>query len=128
MAAAATMLHQNSEAPSVDEERPFFLVLRAVDPQWLEALKRCQDGATCPHCCVSFRHNIYLGGVIGTHAAQLLLQTVRETAEHSAPPAEQDVPHEVSFEGNVTLVKAGHCLGVEAQLHGLDQRRLEEHL
>ena len=105
-----------------------FLILKTVDPQWLEALKRGQDGAPRPHSSISFGQHIYLGGIIGTHAAQLLLQTVRETAEHGAPPAEQDVPHEVSFEGDVTLVKAGHRLGVEAQLHGLDQRRLEEHL
>ena len=128
MHGTATTLPWSSEAPSVEEERPVFLVLRAVDPQRLEALKRRQDGAPSPHCRVSLGQHAYLGGVIGTHAAQFLLQTVREPAEHSAPPAEQDVAHEVSFEGDVTLVEAGHCLGMEAQLHGLDQRRLEEHL
>lgn len=38
-AATATVLHQSSEAPSVEEERPMFFVLRAKDPQGLEALK-----------------------------------------------------------------------------------------
>lgn len=91
-----------------------FLILEAVDPQWLETLKRGQDRATSPHCSVSLRQHIYLWVVIGAHAAQLLLQTVREPAEHSAAPAEQDVPHQVPLEGDVTLVKAGHCLGVKS--------------
>lgn len=97
-----------------------FLVFKAMDPQWLKTLERGQDRTTSPDCGVSLGQHIYLWGVVGTHAAQFLLQTVGETPEHSAAPTEQDVPHEVSFECNVTLVKAGHGLGVEAQLHGLD--------